>query len=64
MQRVKHASRRMETRNRIILGALVIKAGAGELPPDELVALLSDYMKRRTQIPAGHTDDTPQRPAD
>ncbi len=59
MQRVKNADRRMETRNKIVLGGLVIKAGAGDLPEEELVAVLSDYMERRQEDAAGD-DAEPQ----
>lgn len=63
MQRVKHADRRMETRNKIVLGGLVIKAGAGDLPEEELVAVLSGYMTRRAQgITADDSDSQEPQP--
>lgn len=46
MQRVKNADRRLDTRAKIILGGLVLKAGAGDLSEDELLAVLRHYMEQ------------------
>lgn len=64
MQRAKHAKRRMETRNKIVLGGLVIKAGAGDLSEDELVAVLSDHMMRRAQSAVDNKNGLPEKQSD
>ena len=45
MQRVRHAERRQDTRRKILIGAAVIRAGAGHLSLNEIATVLHHYIQ-------------------
>lgn len=64
MQRVKHADRRKETRQRLELGEAVEAAGAAYLSRDEIIAALARHIRasNRTVSEPGiglHTSEHP-----
>ena len=43
MQRAKHADRKRETRTKIMIGQAALRAGASQMPVDEIEAVLAHF---------------------
>lgn len=45
MQRAKHADRKQETRRKILIGEAALRAGAPQMPVEEIEAVLAHYVR-------------------